>query len=146
MVFQTTFDMIYPIWAEHLWPTRVSNIESHSAMLLLGGIDIRNFNYKATYFFYMVDDIIAGCNSGHLCVDNTYRSRGLYVFPEYRNKGIGMRLLLATINQAKIEHANSIWSYPKEKAFSTYRNAGFTLVSDYEPSELGQNAYCKIIF
>jgi len=146
MIQTVNFSDILPIWTEHLWPERVSKIESHSAMLFLGGLDIGNFNYKATYFFYMVGDIIAGCNSGHLCVDNTYRSRGLYVFPEYRNRGIGMRLLLATINQARNEYANSIWSYPKEKAFTTYRNAGFTLVSNFEPSELGQNAYCKIVF
>ena len=144
MIKTVEYEQILNIWELYLWPERTSKIESHSAMLIYGAIDIHNFEYPATYFVYTVDDIIAGCNSGHMCNDNSYRSRGLYVFPRYRNQGIGSRLLNATILQGQKENADFVWSYPKKKSWSTYENVGFSLASDWEQSELGLNAYSKL--
>lgn len=145
MIIETDFDTINSIWSEYLWPDRVSKIESHSAMILTGGYDIKNFDYKASYFIFKIDDKIVGCNSGHLCSDNKYRSRGLYVFPEYRRHGIGKELLLATINQGIKENCDLIWSYPRIESWGTYSSAGFALVSSWSQSETGINAYCAKI-
>lgn len=142
MIVKTDFDTIKSIWSEHLWPNRVSKIEPHSAMLLDGTYDMKNFDYPATFLLYYDNDKIAGCNSGHMCSDNTYRSRGLYVFPEYRKKGYGKILLEHTINIGKQEHAKSVWSYPRFESWSTYKSAGFELLGDWEKSETGTNAYC----
>lgn len=144
MIITSSFNIIYDIWAYHLWPERTSKIEPHSAMLLNGTYDIGNFKYKPSFFLYLHNDKIAGCNSGHMCVDNSYRSRGLYVFPEYRNMGIGQKLLSRTIDQAKTEKADYIWSYPKQSSWKTYNSVGFNLYTDWEQSELGQNAYCTL--
>ena len=83
MIQDTDFNTIYEIWYKHLWPNRLSKIESHSAMLLNETYDIKNFDYKPIYLIYRIGTEIAGCNSGHMCSDNTYRSRGLYVFSCY---------------------------------------------------------------
>lgn len=144
MIVETDFNTIKIIWTHHLWPNRESKIESHSAMLLTGGYDIHNFDYKPTYLLYYIDGKIAGCNSGHLCNDNKYRSRGLYVFPEFRKKGIGTELLQATIRQGKKENCALVWSYPRFESWSTYKAAGFELISDWTDGETGVNAYCKI--
>jgi len=80
-----------------------------------------------------------------MCKDNHYRSRGLYVFPNFRGKGIGTILLKATIAQAMVESAVLCWSYPKKTSWKSYLAAGFELASDWGGSETSDaNAYCKI--
>jgi len=142
MITETDWYTIKYIWKHYLWPIRSSAIEPHSAMLLDGTYDIKNFDNKATFLVYHENGSIAGCNSGHLCSDNTYRSRGLYVFPEYRKKGIGKELLKSTINIGIEQQANLIWSYPRYESWSTYSSAGFTLAGQWEKSETGINTYC----
>jgi GNAT superfamily N-acetyltransferase len=142
MIIEIDFDTIYPIWKQFLWPERISKIESNSAMNYLGGYALQNLDTKPTFFAYVIKDEIVGVNSGHLCLDKSYRSRGLYVSPNYRKQGIGTKLLLASIIQAEKENAKFVWSYPKLTAHKTYLSAGFTITSDWEQSELGQNAYC----
>jgi GNAT superfamily N-acetyltransferase len=147
MITAITFEEIYPIWRDYLWPGRVSAIEPNSAMRIFGEkYDMENMISPPTFFAYMEDDRIAGVNSGHWCKGNSYRSRGLYVFPQYRKRGIGTKLLLATAEQAQKESVFFVWSYPKIESTNTYKEAGFTIVSNWETSETGTNAYCiKII-
>ena len=109
----------------------------------MGSYDLKNMKFDPTFFAYYMDDTIVGVNSGHMCLNQEYRSRGLYVSPEHRKKGIGTELLLSTVEQAKKENAKLVWSYPRLQSWSTYKNAGFTLTTDWEHSELGLNAYCK---
>jgi GNAT superfamily N-acetyltransferase len=145
MIRHIEFEQIIPIWRTHLWPMRTSSIDTHSAMLLSGEYELKNFNYTATFLGYFIDDKLVGCNSGHKCCDGTYRSRGLYVFPEYRKLGIGTKLLLATIDQSRKEDATLCWSYPRLESWSTYKAAGFELISDWKDDETGINAYCQVV-
>lgn len=144
MPIEIDFEIIFPVWKNKLWPERQSKIESTSAMNYLGGYNIQNMDYKPTFYGYFIDTKLVGVNSGHLCRDNSYRSRGLFVDLDYRNQGIGKLLLLASINRGRIENAKFVWSYPKHTAYKTYLGAGFSVTSDWEKSELGQNAYCKL--
>lgn len=145
MIKHIEFVQILEIWQLHLWPMRKSEIETHSAMLLSGDYELKNFNYKPTFFGYFAGDKLVGCNSGHKCCDETYRSRGLYVFPEYRKLGIGTKLLLATIDQSRIENSKLCWSYPRFESWSTYKAAGFELISEWKNDETGINAYCTVV-
>lgn len=142
MIIKTDYQTILQIWEQYLWVERTSKIETHSAMLLDGTYDMKNFNYVPSYFIYLRNGEIAGCNSGHMCLDNTYRSRGLYVFPQHRGNGIGLALLLETIKQAKIEKSKLVWSYPRKKSWRTYKKAGFKLTTQWSAGELDLNAYC----
>jgi len=146
MIEKVNYEIVYNIWVNHLWPDRKSPIEQHSAMLINQTYDLKNYEYEPTFFIYRVDGKIAGCNSGHKCCDSTYRSRGLYVFPDYRKKGYGKELLLATIDQGLKEDSTAVWSYPRYESWPTYKSAGFDLISDWSQSETGINAYCKIVF
>lgn len=137
-----TFEEIYQVWRTRLWAERGSPIKSHSAMNFLGGYDLRNLITPATFFAYKDGDNIIGVNSGHMCHDGYYRSRGLYVDPNYRNQGIGTKLLLLTIEQATKEQAKLVWSYPKKISWRTYAAAGFELAGPWHDSELDVNAYC----
>jgi len=111
-------------------------------MQYLGGHDIKNMDYAPTFIAYFLDNQIVGVNSGHKCSDNGYRSRGLYVFPEYRGRGIGVELLKETIKLGKTTGCTYVWSYPKNSSWKTYSKAGFNLSTDWEKSENGMNAYC----
>lgn len=144
MIKVVDFNSIYQIWRLHLWPERKSPIEQTSAMSYLGGYDLKNMDNAPTFFAYFINNNIVGVNSGHMCFDRTYRSRGLFVFPEFRGNGIGQLLLEETIKQGHKENAHTVWSYPKISSWNTYLNAGFSLASDWENSELGKNAYCKV--
>lgn len=139
------FCTIYPIWATKLWSNRNSPIEPTSAMSYLSGYDIKNMTYKPTFLAFIENGEIVGVNSGHRCADNGYRSRGLYVNPVYRGKGIGTLLLQETIRLGQNEKCNYVWSYPRQSSWGTYVRAGYTLTSQWGISETSEsNAYCRI--
>lgn len=143
MILQIDFSTIYNYWSNYLWLDRKSKIEPTSAMRFLGGYDLKNLDFEPTFFGFVIDGNIVGVNSGHKCMDDGYRSRGLFVLPEFRGRKIGVELLLATIDQATKEQSTYVWSYPKLNSWTTYQKAGFVLSSNFEQSELGLNAYCK---
>lgn len=144
MIKKIDFETILPIWVNHLWNERKSPIESNSAMCFLNGYDLENMRSQPSFFAYYINENIVGVNSGHRCRDNSYRSRGLYVFNEYRGKGIAVELLLATIEEGKKENTSYVWSFPRLESWRAYEKAGFTLSSEWLDSELGKNAYCRI--
>ena len=144
MLTELNWKEIHIIWTTHLWPNRSSPIEPVSAMCFLNGHNMANMVSIPTFYGYIVNDKIVGVNSGHACPDqNNYRSRGLWVDPNYRGRGIGQQLLTATINQGLQEGYDQIWSYPRRSSWPTYRAVGFALASEWEVSETSEaNAYC----
>jgi GNAT superfamily N-acetyltransferase len=142
MIREITFDEIYEVWAHKLWPGRKSLIESNSAMCFLGGYDMANMHTKPTFFGWFDNNNLVGVNSGHGTLQDGYRSRGLYVEPSYRGRGFGVQLLRATLQRARDERSHYCWSYPKKESQRTYEKAGFKLVTEWEQSETGMNAYC----
>lgn len=143
MIKEITWNEILDIWSKHLWPNRVSPIQPNSAMCYLEGHDMFNKQTTPIFFAYKTDGKIVGVNSGHATNNNTYRSRGLWVHPDFRNQGIGKELLLATINRAVNEKAEMIWSLPRQTSWNTYKSAGFELSSDWIKTETSDsNAYC----
>jgi len=113
-------------------------------MCLLGEYDSTNMQSIPTFYGYIINDDIVAVNSGHACPNqNNYRSRGLWVDPNYRHQGIAQKLLTATIEQGQQEGYRQIWSYPRRSSWPTYQAVGFELVSDWETSETSEaNAYC----
>ncbi len=138
-----SWNEIYNVWHSQLWPNRVSAIETHSAMLYLGGHDNDNFKFKPHYIGYFLDNKLIGVNSGHKTTDGGYRSRGLWVHPDHRGKGIG-QMLLRQIIEFK-GNAFFVWSFPRQTSWSTYQQVGFERTSDWQASETSEaNAYCKL--
>jgi GNAT superfamily N-acetyltransferase len=144
MLVKLNWKEIHNIWKTYLWPNRSSAIESTSAMCLLNGYDLANMQSTPTFYGYIINDFVIGVNSGHACPNqNNYRSRGLWVDPDYRGRGIAQQLLTATINQGLTERYNQIWSYPRQSSWRTYQAVGFKLLSAWKPSETSEaNAYC----
>lgn len=112
-------------------------------MVYLAGYDMENMKTNPTFFAFTINNDIAGVNSGHLCADNSYRSRGLFVFPKYRKLGIGGALLNAAIDEAITQKVDYIWSFPRKESWPTYERVGFKLSTEWEIGESGMNAYCR---
>ena len=146
------FDTIQTIWEKNLWPNRTSAIETHSAMTWPfegnpDSIDMNIFNYPATFWGVYLDSRLVGVNSGHKTTDEQYRSRGIWVDPEYRKRGVAQMLFLMTAHQAKVEGCEMMWSIPRKTALPAYTKFGFETVGDYIVTETSEaNIYVKLIF
>lgn len=146
------FEKIKSIWQTKLWPNRTSAIETHSAMTwpFEGNPDPINmdiFNYPASFWGAYLDNKLVGVNSGHKTTDKQYRSRGVWVDPEYRKRGVAQMLFLMTAHQAKVEGCEMLWSIPRKTALPAYTKFGFETVGDFIVTETSDaNIYVKLTF
>ena len=101
------------------------------------------FNYEPSFFGVIRNGRIVGVNSGHRTKDNIYRSRGIWVDPDVRKKGVAQLLFDATEKQAIKEGCNMIWSIPRKSALSAYTKFGFETIGNFfdEGMEFGPNIY-----
>ena len=143
------FNTIKTIWENNLWPNRSSAIETHSVMTwpYEGNpeqYDMDIFNYPATFWGAYLDNKLVGVNSGHKTTDKQYRSRGIWVNPEYRKRGVAQMLFLMTAHQAKVEGCEMLWSIPRKTALTAYTKFGFETVGDYIVTETSEaNIYVR---
>jgi GNAT superfamily N-acetyltransferase len=106
--------------------------------------DVSYFNNYPSFFGLYIDDILVGVNSGHKTGDS-YRSRGLYVFPDYRGNSFGKQLLDRTVKQAVAEESTFCWSLPRFTSFNTYASANFEQFGDWFGTETSdKNAYATV--
>ena len=144
-----SFDTILPIWQDKLWPNRESAIEPMSAMTwpfegAPDPIDMSIFDYKPTFWGVYIDDKLVGVNSGHRTHHTQYRSRGIWVDPDYRGRGIAQQLFILTEHQALVEGSLLLWSIPRKTALSSYTKFGFKTVGGYIETETADaNIYVK---
>jgi len=143
-----SFEQICNVWKTELWPERVSAIEPQSAMTwpfegTPEQYDMNIFEYNPVFWGVYIDNKLVGVNSGHRTTDTQYRSRGIWVDPQYRKHGVAQMLFNMTEHQAKIEGCNMIWSIPRKSALPAYTKFGFETVGDYfdEGMEFGPNIY-----
>jgi GNAT superfamily N-acetyltransferase len=138
------FEAIFPIWRDHLWPNRKSKISPINCMKFKGGIDptIRKMSTPTFFGAFKGDDLI-GVNSCFFSSPTSFRSRGLYVFPAWRNQGVARTLLRAACEEAKKNGAVFIWSAPRESSLAPYLGEGFQIESSpvSEGFEFGPNIY-----
>ena len=144
MIIHITFAEIKPIWENQLWPGR-KDIEPVSAMLYLKGYSMKHFELPAAYFGIYDNEQLIAVNSGHMCADMSFRSRGLWVHPDHRKRGLGVQLLQKTITTGSKMNCTFCWSLPRQTSWPVYERAGFSLTSDWIKTDTSDaNAYCKI--
>lgn len=137
------FEQIYPVWRHQLWPDRQSAIETHSAMVWpfrqdAVAIDMEIFQYPVTFWGAFHQHKLIGVNSGHRTSKTEYRSRGLWVDPEYRGQGFAKRLLTMTEYQAMSEGTNMIWSIPRRSALAAYTSTGYMTMGEFFGTETSE--------
>ena len=102
------------------------------------------FKYPAYFFGIYDQENLIAVNSGHLTSEHEFRSRGLWVDPQYRRQKLAQQILLATVQQAKEVGAHMIWSIPRVSALPAYERVGFKTVGNVvvDGVEFGPNIYC----
>lgn len=132
---------ILSVWETHLWPGR-EDIKPMSSMEFLSGYDISVYSKYKPYFIGAFDrDTIVGVNSGHCVNDDMYRSRGLWVNPVYRGKGIAKTLLVHTDEQAVKSGCKYIFTVPRKDSQYAYLSVGYNLVGDWHETDTGTNIW-----
>lgn len=88
------------------------------------------------------DGVIVAVNSFHRAeLPVVARSRGLWVDPSFRNRGLGKQMLLETSRLARAMGSTMLWSYPRQTSLSVYESVGFHRVSGWCDGEFGPNCY-----
>jgi len=138
---EITYEEIYPIWADKLWPGR-PRIKPWSAMINATEYSMQikryaesNFGlYGGKFFGIKTTDTgqVIAINSGHQCSKTLFRSRGLFVYPEFTRRGMAQSLLAHTALFAQENGFEKIWSYPHEKAMKIYETVGYTCGEPHE--------------
>lgn len=127
MIEKIDWEDIKMVWERDLWPGR-EDIRPMSSMLWEGGYDVSIYErYQPCYFAYIAEGEIAGVNSGHQTCSESFRSRGLFVYPKYRGQGLAQKLLEAVIEKSIESECRFTWSFPKKTASTVYHNAGYTI-------------------
>ena len=141
-ILKIKWEEVVPLWRQLWYPK--DDIQKRSGRLLLFGFDrsiITDDSIEVTYFGADIDGKIVGVNSGFSPKPFEYRSRGLYVLPEYRKQGIAQELFQATENEGKKGEYMTLWSIPRKSALPAYLKFGFKLLSDFHNGEFGQNCF-----
>lgn len=142
-----SFDDILPVWQNHLWPNG-GHYKPMSSMTLDGGCDMSIYHkYSPTFIGIYHENELVGVNSGHKTKDHEYRSRGLWVAESMRGQKLGKQLLHATIEKAREEGCEKVWSYPRRDSRFVYYSVGFKRITDWIASDSGvENAFVEIVF
>lgn len=131
------FEEIIPSW-QKLWPNR--DLNPYSSMLMKGGLDVHiQDKYKHRCWLVELDSKTVGVMAGHKSETYCYRTRGLWVDPDFRGQGVAQQLFSLAQNQAEAENCRWLWSYPRLAALPAYMKAGY--VSFGEP-DLGEFDHC----
>jgi len=139
-----TFAEIYEIWNNELWPGRESPIKEMSSMTFMGDYDMSVYErYRGTFWGVFIDDKLVGVNSGHPVSDTMYRSRGLWVHPEYRGRGIAKVLLRALSDFARVCEFEYVFTVPRKGSEHAYLTEDYKLVGDWfdHGMEFGPNIW-----
>ena len=156
-----TFEEVLPMWQEHLWPNKKSinkinlwkknpsgypyNYGLHkpwSFNKLIIDSAIKN----STPYFYGIyeDNQLVAVNSGYMTDEDSFRSRGLFVLPKYRNKGYAKKLLEKTMLTGYMSGCTICWSVPRKESLKCYESLGFEKKGDFFITESGLNCYAEV--
>lgn len=142
------FETVLPIWRDQLWPGRESPIESHSAMCWPNTTkySMAVFDQPAQFFAIKDDNKIIGVNSCHWVEHTWWRERGIWVHPDHRGQGIGLKLVQRACEAAKQNGATLIWALPRLTSMNMFRKAGYIQVSEPRKTETADaNVYAVCV-
>lgn len=130
---QISFEDVYPIWREKLWPGRQDPIRPMSSMVLGGGYDMSIYkNFAPVFVGIYANDQLVGVLSGHGTTQEDFRIRGLYVEPAFRRKGGALLMMEYLRKYATSCGFQNVWSFPRMSALSAYEKFGFRIHSQAE--------------
>lgn len=115
---------IQKLWKE-LWPNR-KDIHPMSSLAINGSIDMSIYKkYSPTFWLLQTKKEDIGCVSGHPTSEESFRLRGLYVKPEYRENGFSHKLLSEALLFARKAGYKLAWTLPRVSVLGVYESVGF---------------------
>ena len=154
---QADFNEILPIWKNQLWPGRKSPIERSSSICLGGGYKM---DYLSREVFYFICERSVGPLSGpwarrrgppagvvscFATEEKEFRMRGLYVFPQFRSRGIAKALALKCQSVAAEQGGKQLWTLARETKKAFYKKLGFThFFGRTEDYEFGPHLFARM--
>lgn len=134
-----SFSEILVPWSQNLWPNRQSPIEPVSAIDLSGGYNLDLMAAKPVFWGAFTEDQseVIGVVSGFKTSTTYFRSRGIWVSPHHRRKGVGAQLIKAVEAQAQEESCPYIWSMPRQISWPFYKMNGFEIINSVDKFEFG---------
>jgi GNAT superfamily N-acetyltransferase len=129
-IIELTHENLKIYWsAPDMWGN--NNLQAVNPFTYDGKYDEAINNVEVYFYGLQNEGHLMGVNSMYVCPDNSVRSRGLYVFPEYRNQGVATQLLQHCIDEASKSGLHDyIWSKPRVSAIEAYKKVGFRITSD----------------
>jgi N-acetylglutamate synthase-like GNAT family acetyltransferase len=103
LVEEISFERIYPIWKEKLWPLRQSPIEPVSCINSKGEIDSEIARFSPQFFALLESSEIRGVVSCHPTSHNEMRLRGVWIDENFRGMDFGRRLVSQVIEAKSLE-------------------------------------------
>lgn len=89
------------------------------------------YSIPSIFISYSLDNQIVGVLNGYKTSINYFRTRGLWVNPIYRKKGIATKLMNYIERFALNEGSKILWTIPRKTAINFYKNYGFEQMSDF---------------
>ena len=138
------FETVLPIWKSELWPKRQSPIEPLSAIAPNLEIDMNIMQNNPLYVVCKENGKIAGVGSGHPTGNGSYRIRGIFVSPNFRNRGIASALLQLQIQNAKRLKMKFVWLLSRNGNDELYITNGFHITTRTDKYEFGPHSVMRI--
>ncbi len=140
MIRLISFEEILPLWKK-LWPN-TDPIKPFNEWEFLGGYNPEVPCSDVWFIGYYIEQELVGCNSCFMSSKEHLRSRGIYILPEHRGKGISKALFAKTVEIAETNNVELIWSYPRLDALPSYKAAGFEEIGEpFDDFDYGPNIW-----
>lgn len=138
-----SFEEIFPVWKNELWPGRESAITPCSAISSVGTIDMSLLHQQPYFWGCRIDDILCGVISGFQTSETEFRSRGIWVHEKMRGLKIGSKLIAEVANQAVSLGCKKVWTMPRSSSWGFYQRNGFYLTGESNAFEFGPHYFAE---
>ncbi len=134
---EISFEFISGVWAEKLWPKRVSAIEPVSAINEHGIIDAEILKYPPVFWGAFVEKKLVGVISCHPTSKENFRLRGIFVDEEYRSLKIGKLLIEQVVSHADTNGASLVWALVRQSNRDYFTKFDFKVLNETSAYEFG---------
>jgi len=138
MILEATFAEVKSLWSDpEMWGDYdvklVSSMKFYDGKEYFGGNDMNVYDLslsKPKFYVYYHKNEPAGCISYHL-IDNTIRSRGIFVYKKFRGQKISEKLLRHVIDECRQTRPESfMWVMAGPNSMRVHSKCGFEQVTE----------------
>ena len=149
-VEEISFEEIKEIWERELWPNKKNGVAKANEWTWywlqteLGKDKQMAKDAEPTFAGIRSNKKIVAVNSCYYSnskgVFDYWRSRGLWVHPDFRRQKYSTVILTWCLEHAKLKGGHWMWTVPRQSAMPAYQNVGFIQQSDwFDDGQFGPN-------